>query len=205
MSGTPLAEQNEPVEALPLISKRRMLGIVIPVINIPFFVFNGYQVLSLYLSGAPTNSGDFVSNVIVSVTSLVLGFILPWWIPVYTSKYLLEGRGLRISRLFRRGVLLPYKEIPRAEVYIREPGEIPEDALSYTKDAAERLRKTGFSFVDFTNSEANIVLLMSGRKIYMISPAKPKAFLKSLKKRAPKLTAKIVELSVSGKNIQELA
>ena len=182
-----------------------MLGIVIPVINIPFFVFNGYQVLSLYLSGAPTNSGDFVSNVIVSVTSLVLGFILPWWIPVYTSKYLLEGRGLRISRLFRRSVLLPYREIPRAEVYIREPGEIPEDALSYTKDAAERLRKTGFSFVDFTNSEANIVLLMSGRKIYMISPAKPKAFLKSLKKRAPKLTAKIVELSVSGKNIQELA
>jgi hypothetical protein len=204
VSGTPLAEQNEPVEALPLISKRRMLGIVIPVINIPFFVFNGYQVLSLYLSGAPTNSGDFVSNVIVSVTSLVLGFILPWWIPVYTSKYMLEGRGLRISRLFRRSVLLPYREIPRAEVYIREPGEIPEDALSYTKDAAERLRKTGFSFVDFTNSEANIVLLMSGRKIYMISPAKPKAFLKSLKKRAPKLTAKIVELSVSGKNIQEL-
>ena len=200
-----MAEQNEPVEALPLISKRRMLGIVIPVINIPFFVFNGYQVLSLYLSGAPTNSGDFVSNVIVSVTSLVLGFILPWWIPVYTSKYLLEGRGLRISRLFRRSVLLPYREIPRAEVYIREPGEIPEDALSYTKDAAEKLRKTGFSFVDFTNSEANIVLLMSGRKIYMISPAKPKAFLKSLKKRAPKLTAKIVELSVSGKNIQELA
>lgn len=200
-----MAEQNEPVEALPLISKRRMLGIVIPVINIPFFVFNGYQVLSLYLSGAPTNSGDFVSNVIVSVTSLVLGFILPWWIPVYTSKYMLEGRGLRISRLFRRSVLLPYREIPRAEVYIREPGEIPEDALSYTKDAAERLRKTGFSFVDFTNSEANIVLLMSGRKIYMISPAKPKAFLKSLKKRAPKLTAKIVELSVSGKNIQELA
>lgn len=199
-----MAEQNEPVEALPLISKRRMLGIVIPVINIPFFVFNGYQVLSLYLSGAPTNSGDFVSNVIVSVTSLVLGFILPWWIPVYTSKYMLEGRGLRISRLFRRSVLLPYREIPRAEVYIREPGEIPEDALSYTKDAAERLRKTGFSFVDFTNSEANIVLLMSGRKIYMISPAKPKAFLKSLKKRAPKLTAKIVELSVSGKNIQEL-
>jgi hypothetical protein len=205
VSGTPLAEQNEPVEALPLISKRRMLGIVIPVINIPFFVFNGYQVLSLYLSGAPTNSEDFVSNVIVSVTSLVLGFILPWWIPVYTSKYMLEGRGLRISRLFRRSVLLPYREIPRAEVYIREPGEIPEDALSYTKDAAERLRKTGFSFVDFTNSEANIVLLMSGRKIYMISPAKPKAFLKSLKKRAPKLTAKIVELSVSGKNIQELA
>ena len=200
-----MAEQNEPVEALPLISKRRMLGIVIPLINIPFFVFNAYRVVTLYLSGAPTNSEDFVSSALVLVTTLVLGFILPWWVPVYTSKYFLEERGVRISRLFRRNVLLPYREIPRAEVYIREPGEVPEDAINYTKDAAEKLRKTGFSFVDFTNSEANIVLLMSGRKIYMISPAKPKAFLKSLKKRAPKLTAKIVELSPQGKNIQELA
>jgi len=205
VSGTPLAEQNEPVEALPLISKRRMLGIVIPVINIPFFVFNAYRVVTLYLSGAPTNSDEFVSSALVSVTTLVLGFILPWWIPVYTSKYALEERGIRISRLFRRSVFLHYREIPRAEVYIREPGEVPDDAISYTKDAAEKLRKTGFSFVDFTNSEANIVLLMSGRKIYMISPAKPKAFLKSLKRRAPKLTAKIVELSHEGKNIQELA
>jgi hypothetical protein len=205
MSGTPLAEQNEPVEALPLISKRRMLGIVIPLINMPFFVFNAYRVVTLYISGAPTNSEEFVSSAIVLVTTLVLGFILPWWVPVYTSKYFLEERGLRISRLFRRNVLLPYREIPRAEVYIREPGEVPQDAIDYTKDAAEKLRKTGFSFVDFTNSEANIVLLMSGKKIYMISPAKPKSFLKSLKKRAPKLTARIVELSPKGKNIQELA
>ena len=200
-----MAEQNEPVEALPLISKRRMLGIVIPLINMPFFVFNAYRVITLYLSGAPTNSEEFVSSAIVLVTTLVLGFILPWWVPVYTSKYFLEERGLRISRLFRRNVLLPYREIPRAEVYIREPGEVPQDAIDYTKDAAEKLRKTGFNFVDFTNSEANIVLLMSGKKIYMISPAKPKSFLKSLKKRAPKLTARIVELSPQGKNIQELA
>jgi hypothetical protein len=200
-----LAEQSEPVEALPLISKRRMLGIVIPLINMPFFVFNAYRVVTLYLSGTPTNSEDFVSSAIVLVTTLVLGFILPWWVPVYASKYFLEERGLRINRLFRKEVLLPYREIPRAEVYIREPGEVPQDAINYTRDAAEKLRKTGFSFVDFTNSEANIVLLMSGRKIYMISPAKPRAFLKSLKKRAPKLTAKIIELSPQGKNIQELA
>ncbi len=95
---------------------------------------------------------------------------------------------------------MPYKEISRAEVYIREPGEIPEDAISYTKENAEKLRKTGFGFVDFTNSESNIVLLMSGRKIYMISPAKPRAFLKSLKKRSPKLTAKIVELKRKGQD-----
>jgi hypothetical protein len=125
-------------------------------------------------------------------------------VPVYTSRYTLEESGLRIRRLLKRSVFLPYKEIVRAEVYIREPGDVPEEALNYTKVSAERLRKSGLGFVDFTNSEANIVLLMSGSKIYMISPAKPRAFLKNLKKRAPKLTARIIELNAKGKNIQEL-
>jgi hypothetical protein len=81
---------------------------------------------------------------------------------------------------------------------------IAELARMIGQENAEKLRKTGFGFVDFTNSEANIVLIMSGRKVYMISPAKPRAFLKGLKKRAPKLNAKIVELNAKGKNIQEL-
>jgi hypothetical protein len=58
----------------------------------------------------------------------------------------------------------------------------------------EKLRKTGLSFVDFTTAKESIILLMSGRKIY----------IKSLKKRAPRLTAKIVLLNAKGKNIQEL-
>jgi len=204
VSGTPLAEQNEYVEALPLIQKRRLLGIIIPAINIPFFAFNVYQIITLYLSGAPMNSEEFYSSALLTVVTLVLGVGLPQWIPVYPSKYTLEENGLKISRLLKRSITLQYKEIARTEVYLRAPGEIPEDAIKYTRDNAENLRKTGFGFVDFTNSEANIVLLMSGRKIYMISPAKPRAFLKSLKKRAPKLTAKIVELNAKGKTIQEL-
>lgn len=204
MSGTPLAEQNEYVEALPLIQKRRLLGIIIPAINIPFFAFNVYQIITLYLSGAPMNSEEFYSSALLTVVTLILGVGLPQWIPVYPSKYTFEENGLKISRLLKRSITLQYKEIARTEVYLRAPGEIPEDAIKYTSDNAENLRKTGFGFVDFTNSEANIVLLMSGRKIYMISPAKPRAFLKSLKKRAPKLTAKIVELNAKGKTIQEL-
>jgi hypothetical protein len=204
VSGTPLAEQNEYVEALPLIQKRRLLGIIIPAINIPFFAFNVYQIITLYLSGAPMNSEEFYSSALLTVVTLILGVGLPQWIPVYPSKYTFEENGLKISRLLKRSITLQYKEIARTEVYLRAPGEIPEDAIKYTSDNAENLRKTGFGFVDFTNSEANIVLLMSGRKIYMISPAKPRAFLKSLKKRAPKLTAKIVELNAKGKTIQEL-
>jgi hypothetical protein len=199
-----LAEQIEQVEALPLISKRRWLGIIIPAINLPLFAFSAYNTATMYLAGMPTNSEDFISNLLVTAATLALGLVLPVWVPVYTSGYTLEEEGLRISRLLKKSVFLPYKEIARTEVYIREPGDIPEEALNYTKVNAEKLRKTGFGFVDFTNSEANIVLLMSGRKIYMISPAKPRAFLKSLKRRAPKLTAKIVELNAKGKSIQEL-
>jgi hypothetical protein len=203
-SGTPLAEQNEQVEALPLIQKRRLLGIIIPAINLPFFAFNAYRTVTLYLSGAPMNSEDFYTSAVLAVFTLVLAVFLPQWVPVYTSKYTLEENGLKIGRMLKRSIILPYKEIARAEVYVREPGKIPEDAINYTRESAEKLKKTGFEFIDFTNSESNIVLLMSGRKIYMISPAKPRAFLKSLKKRSPKLTAKIVELNAKGKTIQEL-
>ncbi len=199
-----MAEQNEQVESLPLIQKRRILGILVPAMNLPFFAYNLYTIVLIYLSGAPTNTEEFYSSAVLTILTLVLLLGLPRWIPVYASKYTLEADGLRITRFLKGTMVLNYRDIPRAEVYLREPGEIPEDALNYTKDNAEKLRKTGFNFVDYTNSEANIVLLMSGRKIYMISPAKPRAFLKSLKKRAPKLTAKIVELNKDGKKIQEL-
>lgn len=199
-----MAEPNETIEALPLIPKRRFLGIIIPTINLPFFAYNVYILMTLYQSGTPLNSEEFYSSAILTIITLVLGVGLPQWIPIYSSKYTLEENGMRIRRLLKRDVVLPYKEIARSEVYMREPGEIPEDAINYTKDNATKLRKLGFGFADFTNSESNIVLIMAGRKIYMISPAKPRAFLKNLKKRVPKLTAKIIELNAKGKNIQEL-
>ena len=199
-----MEERNEPIEALPLITKRRILGIIIPIINVPFFAITAYQIALLILAGTPLSSEDLISSAIALVSILGIGFVLPWWTPIYPSSYTLEVEGLRIKRFMRGRVSMLYKDIARAEVYIREPGEIAEDAINYTREASERLRKLGFSFVDFTNSEANIVLLLSGRKIYMISPAKPKAFLKSLKRRAPKLTARIVELNMEGKKIQEL-
>ncbi len=199
-----MAESNEKVEAMPLMAKRKSLGIIIPAINFPFLIFNVYRVITLYLAGTPLNSDEFYSSAILAAAAFVLAVMLPRWVPVYASKYTFEENGFNMGRLLAPSVTLPYVDIARAEVYIREPGEIPEDAIEYTKTTAEKLRKTGFGFVDFTNDEANIVLLMSGRKIYMISPAKPRAFLKSLKKRAPKLTARIVELNAKGKTIQEL-
>jgi hypothetical protein len=104
----------------------------------------------------------------------------------------------------RSYLLVPCKSIDRVELYVREPGEIAEEAKKYAKESSDNLRNAGMKFVDYTNSEANIVLLLTGRKVIMVSPSKPRALLKSLKRKAPRLKAKIIELGPKGKSIQEL-
>ena len=88
----------EQVEALPLMAKRKGLGIIIPAINLPFFAFNAYRVVTLYLAGVPLNSDDFYSSAMLTVATFVLAIMLPRWVPVYTSKYVLEERGFKMSR-----------------------------------------------------------------------------------------------------------
>jgi len=197
--------QAEEVPALPLATRRRALGILIPLINMPLFTLNLYETIMMAFAGTPLNSLDFLNSAVFTLITLGLGLLLPWWAPVYQSRYSLDSSGLRISRLLKKTLVIPYKRIERAEVYIREEGKISEDADKYAKDSAANLRKTGFKFSDYTNAESNIVLLISGNKIYMMSPEKPKSFIKSLKKRAPKLTVKLVELNERGKTVQELA
>ena len=199
-----MAEQNEPIEALPLIRKRKILGIIIPLINLPMFAISVYAAANNLMLGSSTNSFELFNSAAMIVSTILVGVVLPWWTPVYTSSYMMEKTGFRIKRFLRRSLLIPFKNIARAEVYIREPGDISEEAEKYAKESSEKLRKTGFSFVDYTNSEANIVLLMTGRKIIMVSPAKPKSFLKSLKNKSPKLSGKVVELNAHGKSVQEL-
>jgi hypothetical protein len=197
--------QAEEVPALPLATRRKVLGILIPLINMPLFALNLYETIMMAYAGTPLNSLDFLNSVVFTFITLGLGLLLPWWTPVYPSKYSLDGAGLRISRFLKKTLVIPYKRIERVEVYIREEGKISEEADKYAKDSAANLRKTGFKFNDYTNAESNIVLLISGNKIYMMSPEKPKSFVKSLKKRAPKLTVKLVELNERGKTVQELA
>jgi len=197
--------QAEEVPALPLATRRKALGILIPLINMPLFALNLYETIMMAYAGTPLNSLDFLNSVVFTFITLGLGLLLPWWTPVYPSKYSLDGAGLRISRFLKKTLVIPYKRIERVEVYIREEGKISEEADKYAKDSAANLRKTGFKFNDYTNAESNIVLLISGNKIYMMSPEKPKSFVKSLKKRAPKLTVKLVELNERGKTVQELA
>jgi hypothetical protein len=195
----------EEVPALPLATRRKVLGILIPLINMPLFALNLYETIMMVFAGTPLNSLDFLNGVVFTIITLGLGLLLPWWTPVYQSRYSLDGFGLKINRFLKKTLIIPYKRIERAEVYIREEGKISEEADKYAKDSAANLRKTGFKFNDYTNAESNIVLVISGNKIYMMSPEKPKSFVKSLKRRAPKLTVKLVELNERGKTVQELA
>ncbi len=200
-----LAEPSEPVEAMPLLRKRRVLGIVIPVLNAPILAWNLYVFANALSTGTFTlNSFEALDVLIVIAAAVLVGILVPWWTPVYFSSYNLKEEGFAVQRFMRKDLLVPYKSLDRVELYVREPGEIAEEAKKYAKESSDNLRNAGMRFVDYTNSEANIVLLLTGRKVIMISPSKPKALLKSLKRRAPRLKAKIVELGPKGKTVQEL-
>ena len=194
----------ESIEHLPLVQKRRLLGYAIPLFNIPLLVLNVYQTYEHLAGGMNWKSWDFAVDAVGIALSQVLAVLLPQWIPVFPSKYSFTENGLTLTRLLKRTRTVPYRRIERVEVWIREEGKISEEAERYTKESSDRLRKSGLKFVDYTNDEKNIVILLSGKEAIMISPANPRSFLKGLKKRSPKVTAKIVELNARGKTVQEL-
>jgi len=185
--------------------RRRLLGYLTPAFNLPLFGWNLYQLLVKVQAGAvDVNSGAFLEELLITLSSLFLAVFIPRFFPVYQSAYRLEDEGLSLSRFLRGRKLLPYGEIDRAEVYLRPDEKISDDAKKYAVDASASYRKSGFKFKDWTNSEDKIVNLFVGLDIYMISPEKPKTLLRDLKRRNRRFTAKIVELTSRGKRIQEL-
>ncbi len=195
----------EEIPATPLMLRRRLLGYLTPAFNLPLFGWNLYQLLVKVQAGAvDVNSGAFLEELLITLSSLFLAVFIPRFFPVYQSAYRLEDEGLSLSRFLRGRKLLPYGEIDRAEVYLRPDEKISDDAKKYAVDASASYRKSGFKFKDWTNSEDKIVNLFVGLDIYMISPEKPKTLLRDLKRRNRRFTAKIVELTSRGKRIQEL-
>lgn len=200
-----MSKPTEVVEALPLVRKRRLLGILIPAINGPLFLINLYQTYSHLAQGMQLNTLAFLNDLFFLAITLGMSLVFPIWVPVYESKYRMEEDAFVITRLLRAKKKIPYRDIKRAEVYIRTGEEISEDALKYAKASAEKLRTSGFKFKDYTNSEESIVMLIAVDKVYLISPAKPKNVIKRLKgRKTGKFTVKIVELTSRGKNIREL-
>jgi len=203
LSGITVSEE---IESLPLIRRRRLLGYMIPAVNVPLFLYNVYQTFLHYQEGILIIGGSvFWEDVIVLISTLFLTFAIPRFFPVYASKYLVTKNGLELKRFLRGSEKIPFKEIDRVEVYIRVDEEISKDATEYATDQSAMLRKSGFKFIDYTNAENVIMNLFMVKAIYMISPAKPKSLLKELKRNNKRLTARIVELTRRGKKIQDLS
>ena len=196
--------EGEEIPTTELVMRRRLLGYLIPAFNMPLFGYNLYQTYLNVKGGMNMNSLAFVEAAFVTLSSLFLALAIPWFFPVYKSTYRLGAEGLTITRALKRKVVLPYRDIDRAEVFMRVDKEISEEAKKYAMDSSSTYRKSGFKFKDYTNTEDTIMNLFVGLDIYMISPSKPKTLLRDLKKRNKKFSAKIVELTQRGKRIQEL-
>lgn len=199
-----VSDSYEKWPSLPLMSKRRILGILIPLLNVPLFAWNFWQTLLELQGGMRFTDIEFAESLLVLGTTLALSLMIPRVFPVYESKYLLGEADLKLSRFMKGSISLLLKNIERVELFLRVHPEISEDAKKYAMDSSAQLRKAGFKFKDYTNSEDIILNLFVGQNVYMISPKKPKTLIKELKKRNKRLTAKIVELHSRGKRVQEL-
>lgn len=199
--------RDEAVPALPLSSRRRYLGYLIPLLNIPLFAWKAYEVSLRLSAGMQWNNIDVLNDLILLAMSLGLGLLLPWWAPVYGSRHWLTSTGVKIARFLKSTITIPYPSIARVEVYIRNRRAegVSKEAIRYAKESVRVMRQSGFKFTDYTNAEDAIVLLLSESRIYMFSPAYPKAFIQKLRKRVRRLSVKMAELTPKGKRVKELA
>jgi hypothetical protein len=201
------AARDEAVPALKLQNRRRLLGYLVPLINLPLLLVKAQEIYTSASSGLQWNTPEFLNDIFLLLLGLGVVLLLPSFAPVYASSYALTGTGLKISRFMKRKVTLPYPGIERIELHLRDEkrGEPSQEALKYSRDSINQLRKAGFKFADYTNDEANVTLLFSENKVYMISPAYPKVFANKLRKRIGRLPVRIVHLTPRGKRIQDQA
>ena len=106
-----------------------------------------------------------------------------------------------LTRLFKRSISIPFKSILRVEVFIRQPGGKEKDeAVQYAKTTMATLRQRGAKFMDYTNSEEITALLVTDKRVYLISPSDPKALLKRLKSLNSNLSSRLVEMASKRKS-----
>jgi hypothetical protein len=189
--------------SLKLARKRRILGIIVPLVNLPLLVYNIYRAVIVLTSGSEINSGILIENFILVASSLLLTFAIPRFFPIYESKYYLDDQGVTLKRLLRKKIVLNYGEIDRIELFQRVDDEISTESKDYATDHSANLRKSGFKFKDYTNAEKNILNIFHMKDIYMISPEKPKTLVKELRRKNNNLSALVVELTSRGKRVRE--
>lgn len=196
--------EREEIPGTKLIARRKLLGYAIPLVNGPLFLWNLYETVKAVQGGLSMNSSAFIQLAVILASNLLLTVFIPRSFPVYPSRYAYTEEGLEFKRFLKRTVTLSYASIARAELFVRVDEELSEDARRYTSESSSGLRKSGFRFKDFSNSEDKVLNLFMGKDIYIISPTAPKSMIKELKRRNPRMSAKIVELTARGKSVKEL-
>ena len=192
------------IPSLPLVQRRKLLGYMIPAFNLPLFLYNLYSIIIHFQEGMIIGSSMFWEDAVVLVLTAFLTYSIPKFFPVYASRYAHKSDGVSIKRLLHKEVFLQYKSIDRAEVYLRVDEEISQKSTDYATEQSTVLRNSGFKFKDYTNSDVTIVNLFVEKDIYMLSPEKPKALIKELKRKNKKLSARIVELTKRSPRVQDL-
>ena len=114
---------NVEIQSLPLMQRRRLLGYIIPAINVPLFFYNLYQAYNHVLEGMIIPSQIFWEDIIVLVSTLILALLVAraqrdfvtsqiteieaaiTYLKALIELYRLEG-----SLLERRGITAPGRE-----------------------------------------------------------------------------------------------
>jgi hypothetical protein len=194
------------IPTLRLHTQRRILGYLVPLISFPILTWKAYSLsLIIVQPNLQLNNPDLINDLVTISFSLVLLFLIPQHSPLYTNRYWLTTKGLKITRILKGTKTLSYDTIERLELYIRDErkGKPSKEALQYARDHVNEARKNGFKFIDYTNNETKIALIYCGNKIYMITPANPRVFTQNLIKRVKRLSVKTFTLTPKGTRVKE--
>ena len=198
--------REEAVPALPLNTKRRLMGYIVPAMNLPLIMLKLYEMATKLRAGIPWNTPEFFNDIIILVLSIALTITIPNVSPVYTSKIVITKSGLKISRILKRTVMIPYDRMNRVVLYVRneKEGSPSKKAIESAKEKINALKRSGFKFNDYTNDERIIALFYVENSVYVISPAYPKAFIQKIKKRVRNLHVELIELTSRRERIRNL-
>lgn len=181
-------------------NRRKVLFLMIYGFNIPLFLGKVYELIIKVQQGISLSSSILFLDLILIASLLVFIIYLPTLLPVFASNYWFTKDGIKISRLLKKTLTLPYRAISKIEIYEKSKrgGEIPKKVTRYAKESINKLRDVGFKLHDYSNDDDCITILLSEEKIYLISPSSPRVFAQKVQKRAKKIPIQMVEITSRG-------
>ncbi len=198
-----IAKEQE-IPSLPLQTRRKFLGYLIPIFNIPILSWRIYSILITLTQNIPINYGNLLNDFVAILLALILLVIVPQYSSLYTNRYWFTPNGIKITRFFKSGLTIPYDSINEIDFYIRDErkGKPSQEAIKFGRDKVNQLKDSGYRISDYTNDETKIALIFYEKKIYMITPANPKEFSNEISRRIKKLKIKTITLTPRGTRIK---